>query len=123
MYLIFLASQHGSCIIILDTERCVICDRRFSETRDRGGEEEIIHCCFRRAHTQCLDVSAPRYSHTDMASTCGICSGVMTTEVVERIERYQDMCVQRESRGAFDAIDWADSLQGADMDLSSLASE
>ena len=46
----------------------------------------------------------------------------MTAEVVERIEKYANMCVQKESRGAFDAIDWAVRLQSTDMDLSTLAS-
>ena len=69
-----------------------------------------------------MDISAPGYSRTDMVSTCGKCSGVMTAEVVERIEKYANMCVQTESRGAFDAIDWAVRLQSTDMDLSTLAS-
>ena len=46
----------------------------------------------------------------------------MTTEVVKRIEKYANMCVQTESRGSFDAIDWAARLQSTDMDLSTLAS-
>ena len=90
--------------------------------RDRGGEEEIVHCCFSRAHTQCLDNSASEYSRGNMASTCGKCSGVMTAEVVKRIEKYANMCVQTESRGSFDEIDWAARLQSTDMDLSTLAS-
>ena len=73
-------------------------------------------------HTQCLDVSAPGYSRTDMVSTCGKCSGAMTAEVVKRIEKYANMCVQTESRGSFDQIDWAARLQSTDMDLSPLAS-
>ena len=46
----------------------------------------------------------------------------MTEEVVKRIEKYAEMCVQTESRGSFDAIDWATRLQRTDMDLSTLAS-
>ena len=81
-----------------------------------------MHCCFRRAHTGCLDASAPGYSRGDMTSTCGKCSGAMTTEVVKRIEKYAEMSVQTESRESFDEIDWATRSQRTDMDLSSLGS-
>ena len=46
----------------------------------------------------------------------------MTTEVVKRIEKYANMCVQTESRGPFDEIDWVARLQSTDMDLDTLAS-
>ena len=46
----------------------------------------------------------------------------MTDEVVKRVEKYANMCVQTESRGPFDEIDWVARLQGTDMDLSMLTS-
>lgn len=84
-------SQHGSCTVIPDFGKCVVCELPFSTTRDRS--EEIVHCCFSRAHTQCLDTSAPGYSHKDMASTCGRCSGVLTGKVYERIAGYAALLV------------------------------
>lgn len=85
--------KHGSCTIIPDTGKCVICELPFSTTRDCP--EEIVHCCFSRAHTRCLDTSAPNYCHKDLTTTCGNCSGALTEEVYERVEGYADLCVQR----------------------------
>lgn len=85
--------KHGSCTIIPDTGKCVICELPFSTTRDCP--EEIVHCCFSRAHTQCLDTSTPNYCHKDLTTTCGKCSGALTEEVYERVEGYADLCVQR----------------------------
>ena len=79
-----------------------------------------MHCCFRRAHTQCLNTSAPGYSRTDMVSTCGKCLGLMTTGVVERIEEYANMCAQTETEGPYDAADWVVRWEGTDMDLNTL---
>ena len=84
-------SQHGSCAVIPDPGKCVLCEVPFSMTRDRS--EEIVHCCFSRAHTQCLDTLAPNYSRKDMASTCGMCSGVLTGKVYDRIEGYGALLV------------------------------
>ena len=84
-------SQHGSCTVIPDPGTCVLCEVPFSTTRDRS--EEIVHCCFSRAHTRCLDTSAPNYSHKDMASTCGTCSGALTEKIYERIAGYAALLV------------------------------
>ncbi|KAM0799903.1 hypothetical protein BDR22DRAFT_271142 [Usnea florida] len=83
--------KHGSCTVIPDPGTCVLCEVPFSTTRDRS--EEIVHCCFSRAHTRCLDTSAPTYSHKDMASTCGTCSGALTKKVYERIAGYAALLV------------------------------
>lgn len=98
-----------------------------------------MHCCFRRAHTLCLEVAAAGYSRVDMTGTCGDgCSGQMTAEVSERIEMYADMCVVKRkegeeggkslggsvSRGGSvvegERVNWADHLQNMEFDLVSL---
>ena len=84
-------SLHGSCTVIPDPGKCVLCKVPFSTTRDCS--EEIVHCCFGRAHTQCLDTWAPDYSWKDMASTCGRCSGVLSGKVYERIAGYAALLV------------------------------
>lgn len=57
-----------------------------------------------------------------MATSCGRCSGALTVEVYERIEAYADLCVQRESRGMTNSVNWDARLHNVVMDLNLLAS-
>lgn len=43
-------------------------------------------------------------------------------EVYERIEAYADLCVQRESQGTTQCVNWTAHLRNMGMDLSLLAS-
>lgn len=65
---------------------------------------------------------APKYSHKDMTTTCGKCSGTLTEEVYQRIQEYADMCVPRGSRGVTKDVNWAAHLQNMGLDLNQLAS-